>query len=1549
MGKTNRRMRNVVVILGVIILLVMMLVNAPFVQRKTGAWVTSMLEKQLGTNVEIGGLRWHLPSDLILDEVLIDDQQGDTLMAVDRMAVKVEWMPFLRNKRLLVRNIRLFNPTVHLSADSIGAVPNYQFVLDAFKSDPPKKINLPDLSVNSIIVRNAVVSYDVKSEPETPRQFNPNHVGITDLCVQAKLKELTSDSLNVALRNLSLQEQSGFRLEDLHFRLVGNKQETTLSDFVLKLPHTDVNVSSLVADYEWPEKGDSLNTFMHSLFVKGNVQDSRLTPVDLSAFLPELKGQKTPFLLNTRFETGARRIDMPQLSLRTERRDVDVLLKGKADIRNPKEPRLSGTLTRMNMTDEGWNIVNSLLSAIDAMSAKKGGKSASLSNVGNKLAQALGTSSLKGDFDISPQRADVTAMLKSDAGEMEVKGVADSAGNIDAVIGTQQVDIRRVAGLPDFGNLTADVTVKAKADINKSKLYTADFTAQIPEMQYRGYTYNPISAVGTYDNGRINASLAMDDSNGKVRAHVNWNPSLHGNATSCLLKMDVEDLNPHALHLIDTHEGAKAGFKLNGNVSWDDIDNIAGTISVDSLSVVDEEGPWLVRNITLHSMPDGRRKIFTLRSDHSEGNLSGDFSFADLPVALYRMFNRYEPTLADIYFPASLKRKAEKPVEDANNLSLSLQISDLQGAEKLFGLPLTAYRPVAVNGYFFEGSNKVNLTVEAPSLGFSEDRYRNVKLELSNKKGPLELTADATRQTSGRAYMQGNGTVTMENDGAALDLQWKTSEESLFTGSLLVDAAFDKTADGHLAVSVDGKPSSMVINKSTWQLSPFRAYADNASYAISDFYLSSNEQFLSIDGTIDAKGKGQGRDSVSVRLKDINMDNLISLVPLNGLTFGGTVTGSADAISLLSKHPKVSADLNIGQLTFCGGLLGDAHASVGYDEDDIMFRVAALDTLQASTGSFAHTVVHGKASVPKNSLDLTIDADSTSLAFLAGMIPYILDDVQGRASGSMHIAGPFNGLDLEGELSTGYASLLLVPTGVKYHFADVLRFRPGEIRFDNISIKDDYNNTAILDGSITHNKFLDWAYDLRVDDRGALSYYVADSGRNAYYTTVFADGSARVYGNEDDGLRVDVDARTRKNSLFALNLGGQSDTDGAFILFRDRDEVEAMRARMTARASDTSRPLDVLRRPLRRRREESKQENFLVKMKAHITPDATLKLVMDEATDDHIRAYGSGDLDIALSNDDVSLRGVYTISYGFYALSIQDIIHKNFEIVNGSTVTFDGDPLEARLDITASHMVNSVSLSNLTTDASAMENVRVNCLLRIGGTPNNPTLAFDLELPQGTEEQKTLLRSYTATDEQMNLQFVYLLALGRFYTYDYSQASEGTQGGVVQSLFNSTLSGQINSIVSSLLPTDEWTFSSSIKQDDRMGIPDDEDLLGNMEVQGALEGRLLNNRLLVNGNFGYRDNPMYASNFIGDFDVRYLLIPGTNLWLKGYNKTNDRYFSRTALTQQGIGILFNYDFDHLIPTRKEADDELPKPAVEANPEPISVGSDTLSITQPVTD
>ena len=72
---------------------------------------------------------------------------------------------------------------------------------------------------------------------------------------------------------------------------------------------------------------------------------------------------------------------------------------------------------------------------------------------------------------------------------------------------------------------------------------------------------------------------------------------------------------------------------------------------------------------------------------------------------------------------------------------------------------------------------------------------------------------------------------------------------------------------------------------------------------------------------------------------------------------------------------------------------------------------------------------------------------------------------------------------------------------------------------------------------------------------------------------------------------------------------------------------------------------------------------------------------------------------------------------------------------------------------------------------------------------------------------------------------------------------------------------------------------------------------------------MFNNRLLFNGQFGYRDNiSNNTQNFIGDFDIQYMLTRNGLLSLKVYNQSNDRYFTKNSLNTQGIGIVIQKEF-----------------------------------------
>ena len=269
--------------------------------------------------------------------------------------------------------------------------------------------------------------------------------------------------------------------------------------------------------------------------------------------------------------------------------------------------------------------------------------------------------------------------------------------------------------------------------------------------------------------------------------------------------------------------------------------------------------------------------------------------------------------------------------------------------------------------------------------------------------------------------------------------------------------------------------------------------------------------------------------------------------------------------------------------------------------------------------------------------------------------------------------------------------------------------------------------------------------------------------------------------------------------------------------------------------------------------------------------------------------------------------GNYEVESGTYNVTIQNVIKKEFTFKEGGTIVFGGDPYDAQLDLQAQYIVNGVSLSDLNIGNSFANTVRVNCLMNITGQPRAPILDFDLDILNVNSEEKQLVRSFINGQEEMRQQVIYLLAVGRFYSQGANNATESEQARnstslAMQSLLSGTLSGQINSVLNSVIKSNNWNFGANISTGDEGW--------NNAEYEGLISGRLLNNRLLINGQFGYRDRATTATpSFIGDFDIRYLLYPSGNLALKVYNQSNDRYFTKSSLNTQGIGIIMKKDFN----------------------------------------
>lgn len=322
--------------------------------------------------------------------------------------------------------------------------------------------------------------------------------------------------------------------------------------------------------------------------------------------------------------------------------------------------------------------------------------------------------------------------------------------------------------------------------------------------------------------------------------------------------------------------------------------------------------------------------------------------------------------------------------------------------------------------------------------------------------------------------------------------------------------------------------------------------------------------------------------------------------------------------------------------------------------------------------------------------------------------------------------------------------------------------------------------------------------------------------------------------------------------------------------------------------------------------------DFTMNIIVNTTPDFTLRVLMDPTTGDHMDFHGNGVIRSTYYNKGAfQMFGNYDVEYGNYTMTIQNLVKKVFTFQPGSSITFGGNPFDARLNLKAQYTVNGVSLSDLQMGRSfTSSNIRVNCLMNIAGTPLKPTITFGIDLPTLSSDAQQMVRSVMNSEEDMNQQVLYLLAVGRFYNPGTNNAevesnqSQNRTSLAMQSVLSGALSQQLSNIMSTVLHNTNWNIGANISTG--------EEGWSDAEYEGLLSGHMLNNRLFFQGQFGYRDKvTTNNSSFIGDFDLRYLLTPNGNIAVRVYNQTNDRYFTRNSLTTQGLGFVFKKDFSSI--------------------------------------
>ena len=1465
------------------------LLNSQKVQQRVSVVLATELENRIGTRVDLGGVRWLFPTDIVIDSLTIDDQEGEHLLFVSHIAAKVEWKPLIIDRQLSIRNIRIFHPNIHVYKADADSDYNFQFLIDAFaqkNKQEKKRSSRLSLRVNTLLVRHAHICHRERTQQPSDK-FQFDNLSIDDLSAQLSLKTLSADSASIIVRHLKFREQSGLRIDDLYFRLVANRQGATLANFQLCMPHSTLKFDTIWAAYNWGYEEENI-------VFKGKIQPSFVTPTDLAFVIPQTKGLTERIHFSADFTGSPSRINIKEIDIHSAHRDLVL----RADAKLTHNSSMLGSDTHRLPSPEGLKFamendfsINlheaTITQGIWTLLADEAPEIYSL--IPQQLI-SIGHTTTAGSLHHNCHLTTMDLWTDTEAGNLKTHMELNNQGHYTIALDGEGVNIAQV--FPASPMTQTDITLLAKGTIGSEQgtlntlldSLSGTLHATTTHTHISGHEYENITLDAHYAPKRYEAKIFLNDPIGTLSLNATYDAQERLPRYTAALRADSLDL--YAMQLIDIHKDATFSARVNADLRGVDLDHLVGKVIVDSFTMHRLEDDYLMEKIGLYAS-DIENKMLSLQTGFMSASVRGEFTYQSLVNSFLGHLHHSLPSLC---------HSQNHQHKTRDNLCIaSMSIDNVTPLRELLLLPINIEEKASFDLIINDPQDELKFTASIPYFKYDGNIAKNISLDCSSHQQGLDIYAGATLYDG-----RGNAVTTnLSTRGAANNIDfgavWSSNPVGLFEGIFQTQAVLEFDNHGKPIVKLDTDSTRATIKHSEWKLDPFHMDIAPGRVQIDGLHFANDTiQHLSVNGAITQNAN----DTLRVDFNNLDLGYLLSLVKLEGISFGGNVSGQADIANIYTQQPYIEATISAQDFTFCEGPMGDVNGHIHWNQDEtqLQFTADVSETAQHTT------MVDGIVDFNRDELWIDIAADSINVSFLNGLLRSFMSEVKGHAYGLLTVGGPMNSIDLNGSLHADVA-FELTPTKTNYHFRDSLRFSPGKIIFGGIEAYDKRDPKPIVTGTVTHDCLQDFCCDLNVDAQNVLGIDLPNTGSNSFYTSIFGTGEVEIKSIPNSPLTLDIQAQTEKGSLFALNLVNQNAASSeAFITFTDRS-VKRNVPTISTSSSD---------RQFGGRALARQEASTNINITAQITPDAELKLVMNQAVDDHISVSGEGDLQINIQNEDISIFGTYTVNRGSYQLNLQDVINKNFDVLSGSSVSFKGNPMDADLNITARHTVNYVPLKDLSPEMTG--NVHVNCLLHIGGTLNAPTVAFDLELPQGTEEEKAILRSYTNTDEQVNLQFIYLLGLGKFYTPDMAQNSQGTSN--MESFISSTISGQINSILSSIISNDNWNFASNLRAENMITGANDlgGDSWENMEIEGILEGRLLDNRLLVNGSFGYRENPMYASNFIGDFDIRYLLTGG--LSLKGYNKTNDRYFSRTSLTTQGLGLVFQRDFDYLFPRRK---------------------------------
>ncbi|MFW5877821.1 MAG: translocation/assembly module TamB domain-containing protein, partial [bacterium] len=870
-------------------------------------------------------------------------------------------------------------------------------------------------------------------------------------------------------------------------------------------------------------------------------------------------------------------------------------------------------------------------------------------------------------------------------------------------------------------------------------------------------------------------------------------------------------------------------------------------------------------------------------SEVMDADVYGKFNYSEIPASLVNLTSYYLPALTR---KDSLK-KITGPT-DKSDLTYSLRLKKVANLARFFTREYFISDSSYISGKYNPSDHDVSLTAVIPALGYKNKTWKDLYFIAEADSNLIEYTGVSSyiafNNDLGIDNLRFSGLLS--NDTITTAIHWHSPDKPDYSGNLNLRAGLSTNPEtDNQMLAVEMMPSFFVFNDSLWNIKQSNIYIDSSTIFIDSFHISNQNQALVLSGNV-----SQQKDSrLAVYFSELDLAMLNPFTRQRKLELQGTISGQASLLNAY-QNPVFLSDLIMNNFHFNGQDFGEGNIRALWNNETKSIHTLAT----AVKGETRILRIEGDYFPTERQVDFDVDFEKIRLAIISPFAEKLVSDVKGLASGKVKMEGTIGNPVMNGELSFFKSSALVDYLQTRYYFNDDLSILDNNLVIDKFELSDESGHKAIANGIIENNYFKDFYLDLNITTPNFTFLNTSYADNELFYGRVLASGITEITGPPDN-LNIDINARTEKNSVFNIPLyGAEEVNENEFIRFvnPEGEEIKEIKEKFSY---------------------EVNLKGLTMDFNLEITPDAEVQIIFDPSIGDILRGRGSGNLNMAINTlGKFEMYGDMIIENGDYLFTLQNLINKKLEVEPGGTITWNGDPADANIDLKAVYKLRT-SVSSLSPgyeDSRLKRRIPVECQIIMTGKLLEPNINTDIVLPTTDQQTRNIVYNSINTEEEKLKQFISLLVMNNFMSLDPGEAFLSSGSGNTANVAGVATSELLSNQLSHLL--------SQISQDFDIGLnyrPGDQ--ITNDELEVALSTQILEDRITISGNLDVGGNEITqtsattnTNNIVGDFDIDFKLTENGKLHLKAFNRANDNLIwqARSPYTQ-GVGVFYREDFN----------------------------------------